>query len=236
MIQGNGPYRLTQTHWIGPVTITAGDGFLPVLEAEPGDDPVWTSAGDLTLRGLTLRYPASTEKFGLFLRIDSGRFMAEYCRFAMPESPETLQRALPKRAFVDFTKASEVVVEHCEWIGREMTCFVFQPGDQHDGGSAGPVLRFRENAIHARSLVQFESPPSEPAPRARVLLEDNMARVHNVFVFGERDRGQPASFVPVEIEARRNVFEGRYAVVSWPEAFGGRGASRWEWLIFEEEY
>jgi hypothetical protein len=28
----------------------------------------------------------------------------------------------------------------------------------------------------------------------------------------------------------------RWAVVSWPEAYGGRGASPWEWLIFEEEY
>jgi len=28
----------------------------------------------------------------------------------------------------------------------------------------------------------------------------------------------------------------RWSVVSWPEEFGGRGASIWEWLIFEEEY
>jgi len=28
----------------------------------------------------------------------------------------------------------------------------------------------------------------------------------------------------------------RWAVVSWPEAYGGRGASLIEWLIFEEEY
>ncbi len=28
----------------------------------------------------------------------------------------------------------------------------------------------------------------------------------------------------------------RWAVVSWPEAYGGRDASLWEWLIFEEEY
>ncbi len=29
---------------------------------------------------------------------------------------------------------------------------------------------------------------------------------------------------------------GRWAAVSWPEEVGGRGASLWEWLIFEEEY
>ncbi|MDX6352449.1 MAG: hypothetical protein QOF84_7239, partial [Streptomyces sp.] len=28
----------------------------------------------------------------------------------------------------------------------------------------------------------------------------------------------------------------RWSVVSWPEAYGGRGASLQEWLIFEEEY
>ncbi len=28
----------------------------------------------------------------------------------------------------------------------------------------------------------------------------------------------------------------RWSVVSWPEAYGGRGASLMEWLIFEEEY
>ena len=34
----------------------------------------------------------------------------------------------------------------------------------------------------------------------------------------------------------RTLFEGGWAVVSWPEEYGGRGASLWEWLIFEEEY
>ena len=34
----------------------------------------------------------------------------------------------------------------------------------------------------------------------------------------------------------RRLFDARFAVVSWPEAYGGRDASLWEWLIFEEEY
>ncbi|MGI8795051.1 MAG: acyl-CoA dehydrogenase family protein [Acidimicrobiia bacterium] len=34
----------------------------------------------------------------------------------------------------------------------------------------------------------------------------------------------------------RKLFDARWAVVSWPEAYGGRDASLWEWLIFEEEY
>ena len=38
------------------------------------------------------------------------------------------------------------------------------------------------------------------------------------------------------LDWERTLFASRYAVVSWPEAFGGRAASRWQWLIFEEEY
>ncbi|MEO1271028.1 MAG: acyl-CoA dehydrogenase family protein, partial [Myxococcota bacterium] len=34
----------------------------------------------------------------------------------------------------------------------------------------------------------------------------------------------------------KTLFEGRWAVVSWPKAYGGREASLIEWLIFEEEY
>jgi alkylation response protein AidB-like acyl-CoA dehydrogenase len=38
------------------------------------------------------------------------------------------------------------------------------------------------------------------------------------------------------LEWERTLFDARYAVVSWPREFGGRDASLWEWLIFEEEY
>jgi alkylation response protein AidB-like acyl-CoA dehydrogenase len=38
------------------------------------------------------------------------------------------------------------------------------------------------------------------------------------------------------IEWEKHLFANRWAVVSWPEEFGGRGASLWQWLIFEEEY
>jgi alkylation response protein AidB-like acyl-CoA dehydrogenase len=40
----------------------------------------------------------------------------------------------------------------------------------------------------------------------------------------------------LHLEWERLLHENRWAVVSWPEEFGGRGASLWEWLIFEEEY
>ena len=38
------------------------------------------------------------------------------------------------------------------------------------------------------------------------------------------------------IEWEKRLFADRWAVVSWPEQYGGRGASLIEWLIFEEEY
>ena len=40
----------------------------------------------------------------------------------------------------------------------------------------------------------------------------------------------------LHLEWERKLFDARWAVVSWPEAYGGREASLWEWLIFEEEY
>ncbi|CAN5728855.1 acyl-CoA dehydrogenase family protein [soil metagenome] len=38
------------------------------------------------------------------------------------------------------------------------------------------------------------------------------------------------------LEWERLLHAARWAVVSWPPEYGGRGASVWEWLIFEEEY
>jgi alkylation response protein AidB-like acyl-CoA dehydrogenase len=40
----------------------------------------------------------------------------------------------------------------------------------------------------------------------------------------------------LHLDWERKLFDARWAVVSWPEAYGGRDASLWEWLIFEEEY
>ncbi|MFI8998982.1 acyl-CoA dehydrogenase family protein [Streptomyces sp. NPDC053542] len=37
-------------------------------------------------------------------------------------------------------------------------------------------------------------------------------------------------------EWERELAAGRWSVVSWPEEYGGRGASLLQWLLFEEEY
>lgn len=38
------------------------------------------------------------------------------------------------------------------------------------------------------------------------------------------------------LDWERRLFAAGYSAVSWPSQYGGRGASLWEWLIFEEEY
>src|SRR6516164_7583953 len=48
--------------------------------------------------------------------------------------------------------------------------------------------------------------------------------------------GDTAEGFAVNRAWERTLFEGGWAVVSWPAEYGGRGASLWEWLIFEEEY
>ncbi|MDX1504756.1 MAG: acyl-CoA dehydrogenase family protein [Spongiibacter sp.] len=37
-------------------------------------------------------------------------------------------------------------------------------------------------------------------------------------------------------EWEAKLYEGRWGMITWPEAMGGRGADLLEWLIFEEEY
>ena len=48
--------------------------------------------------------------------------------------------------------------------------------------------------------------------------------------------GDTAVGFAAHLEWERRLFDARFAVVSWPEAYGGREASLWEWLLFEEEY
>jgi len=48
--------------------------------------------------------------------------------------------------------------------------------------------------------------------------------------------GDTTAGFPVNRVWERALFDAGWAVVSWPPEYGGRGASLWEWLIFEEEY
>jgi alkylation response protein AidB-like acyl-CoA dehydrogenase len=48
--------------------------------------------------------------------------------------------------------------------------------------------------------------------------------------------GNTASGFAVNRDWERRLFDGGWAVVSWPKEYGGRDASLFEWLILEEEY
>jgi len=48
--------------------------------------------------------------------------------------------------------------------------------------------------------------------------------------------GDTAKGFALHVEWEKKLHSARLSVVSWPEAYGGRGASLMEWLIFEEEY
>ena len=80
-------------------------------------------------------------------------------------------------------------------------------------------------------LMDLSFTPAEEAFRAecRAWLEANVPRP--ALVSGDTRAGFAA-----HLEWERTLFDARFAVVSWPPEFGGRDASLWEWLIFEEEY
>jgi alkylation response protein AidB-like acyl-CoA dehydrogenase len=80
---------------------------------------------------------------------------------------------------------------------------------------------------------------SEQAFRAeaRAWLETNLAAWHAEH--GGRDAiasGDTRTGFAQHLTWERRLYHGGWAAVSWPAAFGGRDASLWEWLIFEEEY
>ena len=64
---------------------------------------------------------------------------------------------------------------------------------------------------------------------ARTWLEDNVPR-------SALPSGDTRDGFAVHLEWEKKLFDARWAVVSWPREFGGRAASLWKWLIFEEEY
>ena len=64
---------------------------------------------------------------------------------------------------------------------------------------------------------------------ARAWLEENVPRP-------PLPSGDTREGFALHKEWERALFDARWAVVSWPHAYGGRDATLMEWLIFEEEY
>jgi alkylation response protein AidB-like acyl-CoA dehydrogenase len=48
--------------------------------------------------------------------------------------------------------------------------------------------------------------------------------------------GDTAAGFAAHVEWERTLHEAGWSVVDWPREYGGRGASVWRWLAFEEEY
>ena len=63
---------------------------------------------------------------------------------------------------------------------------------------------------------------------ARAWLEANVPR--------DLPSGDTREGFALHLEWERKLHADRWAVVSWAPEHGGRGASLWEWLLFEEEY
>jgi hypothetical protein len=62
---------------------------------------------------------------------------------------------------------------------------------------------------------------------ARAWLEASVPR--------ELPAGTRAAFATL-VDFERRMHDARWGVVAWPRRYGGRDATLWEWLIFEEEY
>jgi alkylation response protein AidB-like acyl-CoA dehydrogenase len=70
---------------------------------------------------------------------------------------------------------------------------------------------------------------------ARRWLETNLGEWH-ASLGGLPQSGDTRDGFAQHLAWERRLFADRWAVVSWAPEHGGRGASLWEWLLFEEEY
>jgi len=70
---------------------------------------------------------------------------------------------------------------------------------------------------------------------ARAWLETNLA-AWRAECGGDPASGDTREGFAQHLRWERRLFADRWAAVSWPTEHGGRGASLWEWLLFEEEY
>jgi alkylation response protein AidB-like acyl-CoA dehydrogenase len=77
--------------------------------------------------------------------------------------------------------------------------------------------------------LTFTEPEEAFCAEARAWLEANVPRA-------PLPSGDTREGFALHKEWERQLFDARWAVVSWPREYGGREATLMEWLIFEEEY
>ena len=95
----------------------------------------------------------------------------------------------------------------------------------------GPVREESSARRREVSGMDLRESPREADFRreARAWLEANVPRT-------PLPSGDTAEGFALHVQWEKKLFDARWAVVSWPRAYGGREASLVEWLIFEEEY
>jgi alkylation response protein AidB-like acyl-CoA dehydrogenase len=87
-----------------------------------------------------------------------------------------------------------------------------------------------KTALEGRQQVDLRWSEREEAFRAeaRAWLAANVPR--------DLPSGNTREGFAAHVAWERKLHEARWGVVSWPQKYGGRDATVWEWLIFEEEY
>ena len=77
--------------------------------------------------------------------------------------------------------------------------------------------------------LNFTEPQDAFRAECRAWLEDNVPK--EALPSGDTREGYA-----LHLEWEHKLFDAGWAAVSWPKKYGGREASLFEWLIFEEEY
>jgi alkylation response protein AidB-like acyl-CoA dehydrogenase len=85
--------------------------------------------------------------------------------------------------------------------------------------------------------LTWSAPDEAFRAEARAWLEVHLERWRAMHGGGDRIRsGDTREGFAQHLDWERMLFADRWAAVSWPHEYGGREASLWRWLIFEEEY
>ena len=150
--------------------------------------------------------------------------IAEMPRFGLALAKKAINQAEDRMGLRDVMDAT-FALHHLAHAHNSLTSEDHLAGQ--DAKSMAKKLEVSPGWTHGSHAQRSETKPS--ARGARLARGERAARAA---AFRRHARGlRRARRVGEEALSRRG-----WAVVSWPERYGGRGASLLEWLIFEEEY